>query len=166
MKWWAVKSALRANDPLQLAPRPINLQAEDQPIQALVTRESPADEGPASVVLPEPVMDGAEALIIDDTAERLAAMLATGTLQADVNEPPAAVIPAAAGRGLTQSLRPRLRPFVQVTRQQPRAAPVNIPAGQIARGAPMAQLGAFGSSRYRAASLGGSLGAPWGLFGR
>jgi hypothetical protein len=35
---------------------------------------------------------------------------------------------------------------VQVTRQQPRAAPVNILAGQIARGAPMAQLGAFGSS--------------------
>jgi len=134
------------NDPLQLAPRPINLQAEDQPIQALLTRESPADEGPASVVLPEPVMDVAEALVIDDTAERLAAMIATGTLQADVNEPPAAVIPAAAGRGLTQSLRPRLRPFVQVTRQLPRAVPVNIPAGQIARGAPMAQLGAFGSN--------------------
>jgi hypothetical protein len=135
-----------ANDPLQLAPRPINLQAEDQPIQALAIRESPADAEPASVVLPEPVMEGAEALIIDDTAERLAAMLATGTLQTDVNEPPAAVIPASAGGGLTQSLRPRLRPFVQVTRQQPRAAPVNIPAGQIARGAPMAQLGAFGSS--------------------
>lgn len=135
-----------ANDPLQLAPRPINLQAEDQPIQALATRESPADEVPASVVLPEPVMEGTEALIIDDTAERLAAMLATSTLQADVNEPPAAVIPASAGGGLTQSLRPRLRPFVQVTRQQPRAAPVNIPVGQIARGAPMAQLGAFGSS--------------------
>ncbi len=98
------------------------------------------------MVLPEPVMEGAEALIIDDTAERLAAMLATGSLQADVNEPPAAVIPASAGGGLTQSLRPRLRPFVQVTRQQPRAAPVNIPAGQIASGAPMAQLGAFGSS--------------------
>jgi hypothetical protein len=135
-----------ANDPLQLAPRPINLQAEDQPIQALATRESPADAEPASVVLPEPVMEGAAPLIIDDTAERLAAMLATGTLQADANEPPAAVIPASAGGGLTQSLRPRLRPFVQVTRQQPRAAPVNIPAGQIARGAPMAQLGAFGSS--------------------
>ena len=134
------------NDPLQLAPRPINLQAEDQPIQALATRESPADAEPASVVLPEPVMEGAAPLIIDDTAERLAAMLATGTLQADANEPPAAVISASAGGGLTQSLRPRLRPFVQVTRQQPRAAPVNNPAGQIARGAPMAQLGAFGSS--------------------
>ena len=57
-----------ANDRLQLAPRPINLQAEDQPIQALAIRESPADAEPASVVLPEPVMEGAEALIIDDTA--------------------------------------------------------------------------------------------------
>ena len=144
MKWWAAKSALRANDPLQLAPRPINLQAEDQPIQALATRESPADAGPASVVLPEPVMEGAAPLVIDDTAERLAAMLATGTLQADANEPPAAVIPAAAGGGLTQSLRPRLRPFVQVTRQLPRAAPVNIPAGA---NCPRRADGAIGSLR-------------------
>ena len=35
-----------ANDPLQLAPRPINLQAEDQPIQSLLTRDTAAAEAP------------------------------------------------------------------------------------------------------------------------
>ena len=69
-----------ANDPLQLAPRPINLQAEDQPIQSLLTRDTEAAEAPESAVLPEPIMDLAEALIIDETAENLAAMLAAGTV--------------------------------------------------------------------------------------
>lgn len=100
-----------ANDPLQLAPRPINLQAEDQPIQSLLTRDTAAAEAPASAVLPEPIMDPAEALIIDETAESLAAMLAAGTVNGAVTEAPAAVIPASAGSGLTQSLRPRLRPL-------------------------------------------------------
>ena len=134
-----------ANDPLQLAPRPINLQAEDQPIQSPLSGDTPVAEAPAAVVLPEPEMEGAEALIIDETAESLAAMLAAGTVKADVTEPPAEVIPASAGAGLTQSLRPRLRPFVMVTRQAPRAASTPVAAGQIPRGAPMAQLGAFGT---------------------
>ena len=73
-----------ANDPLQLAPRPINLQAEDQPIQSLLTRDTEAAEAPASAVLPEPIMDLAEALIIDETAESLAAMLAAGTVNGAV----------------------------------------------------------------------------------
>jgi hypothetical protein len=135
-----------ANDPLQLAPRPINLQAEDQPMQFLVASENAAAEAPASALLPEPVMNSAEALIIDETAESLAAMLAAGTVNGAVTERPAAVIPASAGTtGLTQSLRPRLRPFVVASRQAPRAALENISAEKIARGAPMAQLGAFGS---------------------
>jgi len=134
-----------ANDPLQLAPRPINLQAEDQPIQSPLSGDTPVAEAPAAVVLPEPEMEGAEALIIDETAESLAAMLAAGTVKADVTEPPAEVIPASAGAGLTQSLRPRLRPLVMVTRQAPRAASTPVAAGQIPRGAPMAQLGAFGT---------------------
>jgi len=135
-----------ANDPLQLAPRPINLQAEDQPMQFLVASENAAAEAPASALLPEPVMNSAEALIIDETAESLAAMLAAGTVNGAVTERPAAVIPASAGTtGLTQSLRPRLRPFVVASRQAPRAVLENIPAEKIARGAPMAQLGAFGS---------------------
>ena len=133
-------------DPLQLAPRPINLQAEDQPIQPLVDREIATAAAPAAVVLPEPEMDAAEALIIDETAESLAAMLAAGTDMAPVKEPASAVIPASAGGGPIQSLRPRLRPFAVFTRQTPRAAPRNIPAAQIVRGAPMAQLGAFGSA--------------------
>jgi hypothetical protein len=37
-----------ANDPLQLAPRPINLQAEDQPIQSLLTRDTAAEEAGAA----------------------------------------------------------------------------------------------------------------------
>jgi len=134
------------NDPLQLAPRPINLQAEDQPIQSLLTLDTAAAEATASAVLPEPIMDPAEALIIDETAESLAAMLAAGTVNGAVTEAPAAVIPASAGSGLTQSLRPRLRPFAVVSRPAPRAEPPNIPAGEIVRGAPMAQLGAFGSA--------------------
>ena len=134
------------DDPLQLAPRPINLQAEDQPIQPLVDREIATAAAPAAVVLPEPEMDAAEALIIDETAESLAAMLAAGTDMAPVKEPASAVIPASAGGGPIQSLRPRLRPFAVFTRQTPRAAPRNIPAAQIVRGAPMAQLGAFGSA--------------------
>ena len=133
-------------DPLQLAPRPINLQAEDQPIQPLVDREIATAAAPAAVVLPEPEMDAAEALIIDETAESLAAMLAAGTDMAPVKEPASAVIPASAGGGPIQSLRPRLRPFAVFTRQTPRVAPRNIPAAQIVRGAPMAQLGAFGSA--------------------
>ena len=134
------------DDPLQLAPRPINLQAEDQPIQPLVDREIATAAAPAALVLPEPEMDAAEALIIDETAESLAAMLAAGTDMAPVKEPASAVIPASAGGGPIQSLRPRLRPFAVFTRQTPRVAPRNIPAAQIVRGAPMAQLGAFGSA--------------------
>ena len=134
------------DDPLQLAPRPINLQAEDQPIQPLVDREIATAAAPAAVVLPEPEMDAAEALIIDETAESLAAMLAAGTDMAPVKELASAVIPASAVGGPIQSLRPRLRPFAVFTRQTPRVAPRNIPAAQIVRGAPMAQLGAFGSA--------------------
>ena len=135
-----------ADDPLQLAPRPINLQAEDQPIQPLVDREIATATAPAAVVLPEPEMESAQALIIDETAESLAAMLAAGTDMAPVKEPASAVIPASAGGGPIQSLRPRLRPFAVFTRQTPRVAPRNILAAQIVRGAPMAQLGAFGSA--------------------
>ena len=135
-----------ADDPLQLAPRPINLQAEDQPIQPLLDREIAIAAAPAAVVLPEPDLDAAEALIIDETAESLAAMLAAGTDTAPVKELASAVIPASAGGGPIQSLRPRLRPFAVFTRQTPRVAPGNIPAAQIVRGAPMAQLGAFGSA--------------------
>ena len=135
-----------ADDPLQLAPRPINLQAEDQPIQPVVDRENATATAPAAVVLPEPEMDAAEALVIDETAESLAAMLAAGTDTAPVKEPASAVIPASAGGGPIQSLRPRLRTFAVFTRQTPRVAPRNILAAQIVRGAPMAQLGAFGSA--------------------
>jgi hypothetical protein len=135
-----------ADDPLQLAPRPINLQAEDQPIQPVVDRENATTTARAAVVLPEPEMDAAEALVIDETAESLAAMLAAGTDTAPVKEPASAVIPASAGGGPIQSLRPRLRPFAVFTRQTPRVAPQNVPAAQIVRGAPMAQLGAFGSA--------------------
>ena len=135
-----------ADDPLQLAPRPINLQAEDQPIQPLLDREIAIAAAPAAVMLPEPDLDAAEALIIDETAESLAAMLAAGTDTAPVKELASAVIPASAGGGPIQSLRPRLRPFAVFTRQTPRVAPRNIPAAQIVRGAPMAQLGAFGSA--------------------
>ena len=135
-----------ADDPLQLAPRPINLQAEDQPIQPLLDREIAIAAAPAAVMLPEPDLDAAEALIIDETAESLAAMLAAGTDTAPVKELASAVIPASAGGGPIQSLRPRLRPFAIFTRQTPRVAPRNIPAAQIVRGAPMAQLGAFGSA--------------------
>jgi hypothetical protein len=135
-----------ADDPLQLAPRPINLQAEDQPIQPVVDRENATATARAAVVLPEPEMDAAEALVIDETAESLAAMLAAGTDTAPVKEPASAVIPASAGGGPIQSLRPRLRPFAVFTRQTPRVAPRNILAAQIVRGAPMAQLGAFGSA--------------------
>ena len=135
-----------ADDPLQLAPRPINLQAEDQPIQPLLDREIAIAAAPAAVVLPEPDLDAAEALIIDETAESLAAMLVAGTDTAPVKELASAVIPASAGGGPIQSLRPRLRPFAIFTRQTPRVAPRNIPAAQIVRGAPMAQLGAFGSA--------------------
>jgi hypothetical protein len=135
-----------ADDPLQLAPRPINLQAEDQPIQPVVDRENATAIARAAVVLPEPEMDAAEALVIDETAESLAAMLAAGTDTAPVKEPASAVIPASAGGGPIQSLRPRLRPFAVFTRQTPRVAPRNILAAQIVRGAPMAQLGAFGSA--------------------
>jgi hypothetical protein len=135
-----------ADDPLQLAPRPINLQAEDQPIQPVVDRENATATARAAVVLPEPEMDAAEALVIDETAESLAAMLAAGTDTAPVKEPASAVIPASAGGGPIQSLRPRLRPFAVFTRQTSRVAPRNILAAQIVRGAPMAQLGAFGSA--------------------
>ena len=135
-----------ADDPLQLAPRPINLQAEDQPIQPLLDREIAIAAAPAAVMLPEPDLDAAEALIIDETAESLAAMLVAGTDTAPVKELASAVIPASAGGGPIQSLRPRLRPFAIFTRQTPRVAPRNIPAAQIVRGAPMAQLGAFGSA--------------------
>jgi hypothetical protein len=134
------------DDPLQLAPRPINLQAEDQPIQPFLSSENAVAAASADVLLPEPDLGAAGALIIDETAESLAAMLAAGMDTALVKELPSAVIPASAGAGLTQSLRPRLRPFAVITRQTPRAAPENIPAAQIARGAPMAQLGAFGSA--------------------
>ena len=134
------------DDPLQLAPRPINLQAEDQPIQPLLDREIANAAAPAAVVLPEADLDAAEALVIDETAESLAAMLAAGTDTAPVKELASAVIPASAGGGPIQSLRPRLRPFAVFTRQTPRVAPRNILAAQIVRGAPMAQLGAFGSA--------------------
>jgi hypothetical protein len=100
-----------ADDPLQLAPRPINLQAEDQPIQPLLDREIAIAAPPAAVVLPEPEMDSGEAFIIDETAESLAAMLAAGTDTAPVKELASAVIPASAGGGPIQSFAPTSASF-------------------------------------------------------
>ena len=93
-------------------------------------------------------MDPAEALIIDETAESLAAMLAAGTVNGAVTEAPAPRHSGkSAGSGLTQSLRPSVAPLCGGSPARRRG-----PNRQISRPArlfavrPMAQLGAFGSA--------------------
>jgi hypothetical protein len=114
-------------DRLQLAPRPINLQAEDQPSATLMAASTDLQKNSTlNLMAPERLIAAEDLSTVDKTAEVLAETLA-----------------ASVGLGLTQSLRPRVRPALFKVIQA--SAPAAKTSGGISRGTPMAQLGAFGS---------------------
>ena len=128
------KPAVRI-DPFQLAPRPISLKEEDQPV-VLSNSENIPLPIPAEEIQPSPVMAGT-------TIEELIASLAEKTdVQKNIE-----IIPVSEGFGPSSTLRPQLRPrsiSLLATRKDPA---VRIPALQItpAIGTQMAQLGAYNS---------------------
>jgi hypothetical protein len=135
-------------DRLQLAPRPINLQAEDQPSATLMAASAALqDNSPLSLMAPEYLIASEDLLTVDQTAEGLANMLAASALTIPnvlgTDQMGSSMFPASAGLGLTQSLRPRVRPAMFKITQA--SVLVARTSNGISRGAPMAQLGAFSS---------------------
>lgn len=135
-------------DRLRLAPRPINLQAEDQPSAILMAASAALqNNSPLSLMAPEALIASEGSLTVDQTAEGLADMLAASALTipnvSGTDQTGSSMFLASAGLGLTQSLRPRARPAMfKITLD---SVPAARTSNGISRGAPMAQLGAFGS---------------------
>lgn len=135
-------------DRLQLAPRPINLQAEDQPSATLMAASTDLQKNSTlNLMAPERLIAAEDLSTVDKTAEGLAETLAARTLIipniSEADQAGSSVVSASAGLGLTQSLRPRVRPALFKVIQA--SAPAAKTSGGISRGTPMAQLGAFGS---------------------
>ena len=122
-------------DPFQLAPRPISLKEEDQPV-VLTNVENIPLPIPAEKIQPSPVMAGT-------TIEELIVSLAKKTdVQNNIK-----IIPIGVGFGPSSTQRPQLRPrSISLLTTQTDPA-VRIPALQItpAIGTRMAQLGAYNS---------------------
>ena len=122
-------------DPFQLAPRPISLKEEDQPV-VLSNAENISLPILTEEIQPSPVMAGT-------TIEELIASLAEKiNIQNNIE-----IIPVGIGFGPSSTPRPQLRPLsisLLATRKDPA---VRIPALQItpAIGTQMAQLGAYSS---------------------
>ena len=122
-------------DPFQLAPRPISLKEEDQPV-VLSNAENISLPILTEEIQPSPVMAGT-------TIEELIASLAEKiNIQNNIE-----IIPVGIGFGPSSTRRPQLRPLsisLLATRKDPA---VQIPALQItpAIGTRMAQLGAYNS---------------------
>ena len=122
-------------DPFQLAPRPISLKEEDQPV-VLTNVENIPLPIPAEKIQPSPVMAGT-------TIEELIVSLAEKTdVQNNIK-----IIPIGVGFGPSSTPRPQLRPrsiSLLATQTDPAG---RIPALQItpAIGTRMAQLGAYNS---------------------
>ena len=122
-------------DPFQLAPRPISLKEEDQPM-VLRNAENIPLPIPAEETLPSPVMAGT-------TIEELISSLAEKTnVQNNIK-----IIPVGVGFGPSSTPRPQSRPHsisLLATRKNPA---IRISALQItpAIGTRMAQLGAYSS---------------------
>jgi len=133
-------------DRLQLAPRPINLQAEDQPTATLMAASTALQKNSTlNLMAPERLIAAEDLSTVDKTAEDLAATLAARTFIIQnisaADQAGSSMVSASAGLGLTQSLRPRVRPAMFKVIPAPAAET----SGEISRGTPMAQLGAFGS---------------------
>tara|TARA_B100000780_G_scaffold243063_1_gene186152 strand:+ start:552 stop:1439 length:888 start_codon:yes stop_codon:yes gene_type:complete len=135
------------DDRLQLAPRPINLMAEDQPMVVLLVEF--AEKSFRELVSLEAVGATDETPSINEARGVLAEVFTTSTLLtpnvSDTIMTDSTNSPASIGFGLTVSLRPRVRSTAMVS--QPSLAQVVAAQQVILRGAPMAQLGAFGSKK-------------------
>ena len=142
----AVGSAADPADRLILAPAPIELSLEDDPVDA-----APVVAVPEAVIEPVSSISVENAAAVEaeqvDTAEALAERIAAGVAPIDQ-------VTGGEG-GLGSSLRPRLRPVPlgqvsldQATLDQVGAAPqgAEIEAADIPVGTFMAQLGAFDSA--------------------
>ena len=135
-------------DRLQLAPRPINLHAEDQPSATLMEASAALqNNSPLSLMAPKALVASEDLLTVDQTAEGLADMLAASALTIPIvsgtDQTGSSMFPASAGFELTRSLRPRARPVMFKITQN--SVPAARTSNGLSRGAPMAQLGAFGS---------------------
>lgn len=121
--------------PFQLAPRPISLKEEDQPMVLRNTENIPLPK-PAEEIQPSPVMAGT-------TIEELIASLAEKTdVQNNIK-----IIPVGVGFGPSSTPRPQLRPRSISSLATRNDQAIHVPELQItpAIGTRMAQLGAYNS---------------------
>ena len=134
-------------DRLQLAPRPINLMAEDQPIVMLLANSA---EKPSLKLVSLEALGATDNIpTINETPKVSGEVLSSSTPvipnASDFRMPGLTNAAASIGSGPAISLRPRVRSTVIVLQHslmQIVAAPQVI-----LQGAPMAQLGAFGSKK-------------------
>ena len=149
---------LPLEDRLRLAPRPISLQAEDQPITLLLASEALLKDASSlaphlqvtvdsAAELPTKSINGKsirKMLLIHDPASskldpeilKIKEDLSTGSSAVTLSN----------GSGPTQSLRPRTRSSVSIVSSVSKSIAV-LPQ-LIYQGEPMAQLGAFGSQSF------------------
>ena len=132
-------------DRLQLAPRPINLMAEDQPMVMLLVNSA---EKPSLNLVSLEALDATDDMpTINETPKGLGEVLSSSTpIIPNVSDSRMTGLTNAAasiGSGPAISLRPRVRSTVIVLKQS--LAQVVATQQVILQGAPMAQLGAFGS---------------------
>ncbi|NUH64431.1 SPOR domain-containing protein [Sulfitobacter sp. S0837] len=164
-------SAGRPADQLRLAPNPMELEAEDQPVQVAMVAAKPQD---ATAETDAPLIDASEAIRTGNVQDLVAQLTdgvaplsgAVADLDAEGNSVDAAVALAMADTsvkpkivkavlnapGVRNSLRPRNRPAggAVVTQAALQTAPVAAAANEVdpatlPAGTRMAQLGAFDS---------------------
>ena len=134
-------------DRLVLAPEPLNLTLEDEPLAALEPRAEAAPTAEATETLPED-----EALQLAAVEALAAQIAANATPLSELAPAPAPEATATVSGGLGRSLRPRARP-VSLSTTTPVAAPaqpdalaLDVDPGSIPVGTRLAQLGAFESA--------------------
>lgn len=157
---------------LRLAPQPIDLEEEDQPmlVPQEVAQTAPADP-PAPVIVSQPVVQDIAAALQSGSVESLVAELTNGVppldalegesvpVQASVATPqPAALL---SGDGMRVSLRPNLRPK-RAARPVPAAATaasapsrgLDVASASVPAGTRVVQLGAFDTPEIAVAQWG------------
>ena len=132
------QNKLPLEDRLQLAPRPINLQAEDQPTVILLAASALMTEASASAVIPHGSVASDPEFLLSTSSN---------IPNVPVNQAPSLMgsnlVINFDGLGPRQSPRPRMRSLISV--DLPAKKSVTVVPPVIVHGRPMAQLGAFGS---------------------
>lgn len=151
-------TAAEPADSLRLAPQPVDLAEEDQPMTSEDVATAPQRE-PATDAEPEDIVAAIQSGAVDE----LVAQLTNGVapiedMRADVNEVLASVVseataatkPPLDGPGLRRSLRPVLRPvgpeqLIKTSAPAPATTP-DVDASSLPAGTRLVQLGAFDSA--------------------